>query len=278
MNEVLDEALVKEHKPAWKGGDLPFRVSYGKMMMWFFLITDTLTFSAFLIHYGFSRFNYAEKWPIPEDVFTHFPFLQGNHPLLFVALMTFILIMSSVTMVLAVNYGHKMKKNKVILWLSLTILGGILFLSSQAWEWGHFIHGDKGGIKTKSENIAHIAKGKELSSVYNLLDEDLYSTTFSSNGTPLRTYDKEYFTTPVKYQWINFDTYNHFVQVSPNQSSAVVTFNVDGEYMFKGIETDYAVRVSFFWTKINGEWKKMHSHWSSRSGSTGIPVNDRQKL
>ena len=103
-------------------------------------------------------------------------------------------------------------------------------------------------------------------------------TTFSSNGTPLRTYDKEYFTTPVKYQWINFDTYNHFVQVSPNQSSAVVTFNVDGEYIFKGIETDYAVRVSFFWTKINGEWKKMHSHWSSRSGSTGIPVNDRQKL
>ena len=77
---------------------------------------------------------------------------------------------------------------------------------------------------------------------------------------------------------INFDTYNHFVQVSPNQSSAVVTFNVDGEYIFKGIETDYAVRVSFFWTKINGEWKKMHSHWSSRSGSTGIPVNDRQKL
>ena len=67
------------------------------------------------------------------------------------------------------------KKNKVILWLSLTILGGILFLSSQAWEWGHFIHGDKGGIKTKSENIAHIAKGKELSSVYDLLDEDLYS-------------------------------------------------------------------------------------------------------
>ena len=82
----------------------------------------------------------------------------------------------------------------------------------------------------------------------------------------------------MKYQWINFDTYNHFVQVSPNQSSAVVTFNVDGEYIFKGIETDYAVRVSFFWTKINGEWKKMHSHWSSRSGSKGIPVNDRQTL
>jgi len=120
--------------------------------------------------------------------------------------------------------------------------------------------------------------GRDYEEAKLFLDEDLYSTTFSSNGTPLRTYDKEYFTTPVKYQWINFDTYNHFVQVSPNQSSAVVTFNVDGEYIFKGIETDYAVRVSFFWTKINGEWKKMHSHWSSRSGSKGIPVNDRQKL
>ncbi len=120
--------------------------------------------------------------------------------------------------------------------------------------------------------------GRDYEEANLFLDEDLYSTTFSSNGTPLRTYDKEYFTTPVKYQWINFDTYNHFVQVSPNQSSAVVTFNVDGEYIFKGNETDYAVRVSFFWTKINGEWKKMHSHWSSRIGSTGIPVNDRQKL
>ena len=114
-------------------------------------------------------------WPVPEDVFTHFPFLHGEHPLLFVALMTFILIMSSVTMVLAVNYGHKMQKNKVILWLSLTIVGGCLFLGSQAWEWGHFIHGDKGGIATKTEFVVHIAEGEKLSSVYKLMDIDKYS-------------------------------------------------------------------------------------------------------
>ena len=172
MEEALDEALVKDHKPAWDGGDLPFKTSYGKMMMWFFLITDTLTFSAFLAAYGFSRFKYPEVWPVPEDVFTHFPFLAGKHPLLFVALMTFILIMSSVTMVLAVNYGHKMQKYKVILWLSLTILGGIMFLSSQAWEWGHFIHGDKGGVNTRTEYVAHIAKGQELSSIYSLMGVD----------------------------------------------------------------------------------------------------------
>ena len=117
--------------------------------------------------------------------------------------------------------------------------------------------------------------GRDYKEAKKFLDKDIYSSTFSSNGSPLRLYDKEYFTKPVKYQWINFNTNDHLVQVSPNMNSAVVTFNVDGDYIYKGVEINYAVRVSFFWTKINGEWKKMHSHWSSRSGSVGIPVNDR---
>ena len=167
----MEQTHVKTAE-AWKGGDKPYNASYGKLMMWFFLITDALTFSGFLAAYGFSRFKYPEVWPNPEDVFSHFPFLHGEHPLLFVALMTFILIMSSVTMVLAVNYGHKMQKNKVILWLSLTIVGGAIFLGSQAWEWGHFIHGDKGGIDTKTEFVVHIAEGEELASVYTLMGVD----------------------------------------------------------------------------------------------------------
>ena len=152
------------HDQAWKGGDKPFKASYGKLMMWFFLITDTLTFSAFLASYGFSRFKYPEIWPNPEDVFTHFPFLHGDHPLLFVALMTFILIMSSVTMVLAVNYGHKMQKKKVILWLSLTIVGGFMFLGSQAWEWANFISGEYGAIETKGGKILQVvnAEGEQV--------------------------------------------------------------------------------------------------------------------
>ena len=117
--------------------------------------------------------------------------------------------------------------------------------------------------------------GRDYEEAKKFLDENFNSSTFSSNGSPLRIYDKEYFTTPVKYQWINFTTHDHFVQVSPNKNSAVVTFNVDGDYIFKGVRINYAVRVSFFWTKINGEWKKMHSHWSSKSGSVGIPINDR---
>ena len=161
---------------AWKGGDKPFAASYGKLMMWFFLVTDALTFSGFLAAYGFSRFKYELSWPVPDEVFTHFPFFKGEYPLFFVALMTFILIMSSVTMVLAVNYGHKMKKKQVILWLSLTIIGGITFLGSQAWEWGHFIHGDKGAIITEEKEIIHLVNDeKKIASVYKFMEVDSYS-------------------------------------------------------------------------------------------------------
>jgi cytochrome c oxidase subunit 3 len=135
----MEQTVSNEN--VWGGGARPFNVRYGKLMMWFFLVTDALTFSAFLVSYGFSRFKYVDIWPKAEDVFTHFPFMHGDHPLIFVALMTFILIMSSVTMVLAVNYGHQQQKGKVILWLALTIVGGATFLGSQAWEWSHFIHG-----------------------------------------------------------------------------------------------------------------------------------------
>jgi len=117
----------------WGGGNRPFGAPYGKLMMWFFLISDALTFSGFLTAYGMIRFKNEMTWPVAEDVFTHFPFLEGDHPLLYVALMTFILIMSSVTMVLAVHAGDHMNKKGVVLWMFLTIIGGAIFLGSQAW-------------------------------------------------------------------------------------------------------------------------------------------------
>ena len=129
----------------WAGGSKPMEASYGKLMMWFFLITDALTFSAFLGAYGYHRFVHFEEWPIADHVFTHFPFIQGHYPLFYVALMTFILIVSSVTMVLAVHAGKYMNKKGVVIWLFLTIVGGVTFLGSQAWEWYHFIKGTKHG-------------------------------------------------------------------------------------------------------------------------------------
>lgn len=130
-------------------------VSYGKLMMWFFLLSDAFTFSALLITYGLVRsshpayvgavedFVFSQAyWPIPERVFEAVPFLHGVAlPLVFVGIMTFILIMSSVTMVLAVEAGHRMDRKQVEKWMLWTILGGITFLSCQAWEWTHFIHG-----------------------------------------------------------------------------------------------------------------------------------------
>ena len=50
---------------AWGGGRSPFNVTYGKMMMWFFLISDALTFGGFLIALGFAKAS-AQSWPVAE--------------------------------------------------------------------------------------------------------------------------------------------------------------------------------------------------------------------
>jgi cytochrome c oxidase subunit 3 len=138
----------------WEGGNEPLGASYGKLMMWFFIVSDALTFSGFLAAYGFSRFKFIETWPLAEEVFTHFPFMHGvAAPMYYVALMTFILIFSSVTMVLAVDAGHQMNKAKVAFYMFLTIIGGLIFVGSQAWEWKNFIHGEYGAIETKGGSL-----------------------------------------------------------------------------------------------------------------------------
>ncbi|NNK28192.1 MAG: cytochrome oxidase subunit III [Flavobacteriaceae bacterium] len=137
----------------WGGGNRPLKASYGKLMMWFFIVSDALTFSGFLVAYGFSRFKFIDSWPIADEVFTHVPFFHGNYPMIYVAFMTFVLIMSSVTMVLAVDAGHHMQKTKVTWYMFLTIIGGAIFVGSQAWEWATFIKGDYSAVQTKGGNI-----------------------------------------------------------------------------------------------------------------------------
>ncbi|MFB9078748.1 cytochrome c oxidase subunit 3 [Flavobacterium procerum] len=140
----------------WGGGHeiQPLGSSYGKMMMWFFIVSDALTFSGFLGAYGFSRFKFIETWPLADEVFTHFPFMHGvPAPMYYVALMTFILIFSSVTMVLAVDAGHQLKKTKVAIYMFLTIIGGLIFVGSQAWEWKNFIKGEYGAVETTGGSL-----------------------------------------------------------------------------------------------------------------------------
>lgn len=174
-------ASLDDNKNLWGGGVEPLKASYGKLMMWFFLLSDALTFSGLLVTYGFSRFSHdifdekihgafqfsSEYWPIPEKVFTHIPFFHVNAPLVFVGIMTFILIMSSVTMVLAVEAGHRMDKEAVKKWMLWTILGGIAFLGCQAWEWTIFINGGEGrlladGTKIVGANLTNNEYGPAL--------------------------------------------------------------------------------------------------------------------
>ncbi|HEU5147304.1 MAG TPA: cytochrome c oxidase subunit 3 [Chryseosolibacter sp.] len=141
-------------RSVWDGGVSPMGVSYGKLMMWFFLLSDAFTFSALLVTYGLVRsahpgydgaiedFVFSQAyWPVPEKVYEAVPFITAELPLVFVGIMTFILIMSSVTMVLAVEAGHRMDRKAVEKWMLWTIIGGLTFLACQAWEWTHFIHG-----------------------------------------------------------------------------------------------------------------------------------------
>ena len=84
---------ANNEEKTWGGGNEPLGASYGKMMMWYFIVSDALTFSGFLAAYGFSRFKFIETWPLADEVFTHFPFMHGvSAPMYYVALMTFIFI------------------------------------------------------------------------------------------------------------------------------------------------------------------------------------------
>jgi cytochrome c oxidase subunit III len=135
-------ATIQPNTKSWSGGRSPFNASYGKVMMWYFLMSDAFTFGAFLISYGTIRFS-VNSWPDPNKVFNSVPFLgHANLPLVFVSIMTFVLIFSSVTMVLAVHEGHNMNRKGVEKYMILTIIGGAAFLGCQAWEWTHLLTGE----------------------------------------------------------------------------------------------------------------------------------------
>ena len=156
----------QEGEGDWDGGKKPFKVTYGKLMMWYFLLSDAFTFSGFLIAYGALRFS-MPTWPVPDYVFKTAPFnnLGLGHdfdlPLIFVTIMSFLLIASSVTMVRAVQEGHRENKRGVVVWMFWTIIGGIGFLSCQAWEWTNLIAVEHMSVTTNPFGT-HIESGVYL--------------------------------------------------------------------------------------------------------------------
>lgn len=137
--ETIEKSVdTYQEEDSWTGGKSPFQTSYGKIMIWYFLLSDAFTFAALLITYGALRFS-SPTWPVPDFVFQSFPGGLHHLPLIFVTVMSFVLIISSVTMVRAVQEGHRENKNGVVFWLLLTVIGGAAFLGCQAWEWGNLI-------------------------------------------------------------------------------------------------------------------------------------------
>ena len=141
MAEIIEHNETAEQQGTdWSGGTPPFKASYGKLMMWYFLLSDAFTFAGFLIAYGALRFSNA-NWPEPDFVFRTAPFTTNdNLPLIFVTFMSFLLIISSVTMVRGVQEGHRNNISGTAFWMLLTIIGGLGFLSCQAWEWNNLIN------------------------------------------------------------------------------------------------------------------------------------------
>ena len=119
-----------EHTQAgeWSGGRSPFGINWPKLMMWLFLVQDTLTFAGLLTGYGVMRLSLGH-WPVQAEVFN----------LYLVGAMTFILICSSATMAVAVAAAKPGDRPKVSRYLLLTALGGLLFLSGQYYEWSKLI-------------------------------------------------------------------------------------------------------------------------------------------
>ena len=123
----------------WSSDQDAFKnVHWGKAMMWIFLVSDTFIFTCFLTGYMTVRMSTTVPWPIPSEVFALT--IAGHHiPLVLIAIMTFILITSSGTMAMAVNFGYRGERRKTALLMLATALFGASFVGMQAFEWTKLI-------------------------------------------------------------------------------------------------------------------------------------------
>jgi cytochrome c oxidase subunit 3 len=122
----------------WSGDKQTFQVPWGKAMMWIFLLSDTFIFTSFLVGYGHDRISTAAAWPNPSEVFA-LTIFGINMPLILIAIMTFVLISSSGTMAMAVNFGYRGDRAKAAALMLITGGFGAVFVGMQAFEWTKLI-------------------------------------------------------------------------------------------------------------------------------------------
>jgi cytochrome c oxidase subunit 3 len=122
----------------WSSDKQAFDMPWGKLMMWIFLLSDTFIFSVFLTGYMNVRLSATDNWPNTSEVFALE--IGGTHmPLVLIAIMTFILITSSGTMAMAVNYAYRGDRRTTAILMAMTALLGVSFVGMQAFEWTKLI-------------------------------------------------------------------------------------------------------------------------------------------
>ncbi len=120
----MSNATVETRADIWGGGVRPYAIVSKKLGMWLFIVSDSLTFSALLVSYSYLRLA-NENWPTPFHLSS----------IAMASVMTFCLLSSSLTMVMAVAAGHQDRRKDAARWIFFTILGGVAFIVLHANEW-----------------------------------------------------------------------------------------------------------------------------------------------
>ena len=136
--QVAKGGVVTDLVTDWGEDKEVFKVHWGKAMMWIFLLSDTFIFTSFLTGYMKVRTSATLPWPNASEIFA-LSFGGEPIPLILIAIMTFVLISSSGTMALAVNYGYRRDRKKTAILMFITAAFGVVFVSMQAFEWTKLI-------------------------------------------------------------------------------------------------------------------------------------------
>ena len=139
VSEIVRHGGIDGLADDWSADQQTYHVPWGKAMMWLFLVSDTFIFTCFLTGYLHVRLTTTEPWPVQSEIFA-LSFGGGDPiPLILIAIMTFILISSSGTMALAVNFGYQKDKVKTFWLMCATAAFGASFVSMQVFEWSKLI-------------------------------------------------------------------------------------------------------------------------------------------
>jgi cytochrome c oxidase subunit 3 len=138
VHEISPHSGVDGLVDDWSADKQAYHVPWGKAMMWIFLVSDTFIFTCFLTGYLNVRLTTTQPWPPQSEIFA-LSFGGDPIPLILIAIMTFILITSSGTMALAVNFGYRRDKVKTFWLMCATAALGASFVGMQAFEWSKLI-------------------------------------------------------------------------------------------------------------------------------------------